>query len=189
MSCTDCFILADSSATKNMFIIFSSRKSDYIYLISPVLSCPAHPCISLLDWTRQQNTSPHLPMHSQNLFQWSASVFKLIWWPFHGFIKAFRHWAFYIFSSFLLKKHWNFKKFFNVVEFGFCKESLLTNIFRNKVALVYQMSLGKNVIKHNSPALARVDGTVKSLLKLNKKMVGYNWTYLQLIILFFGLEQ
>ena len=61
-----------------------------------------------------------------------------------------------------------------LVEFGFCKESLLTNIFRNKVALVYQMSLGKNVIKHNSPALARVDRTVKSLLKLNKKMVGYN---------------
>ena len=86
----------------------------------------------------------------------------MLWWPFHRFIMAFRHWAFYIFSSFLLKKRLNFKKFFNVVEFGFCKESLLTNIFRNKVALVYQMSLGKNVIKHNSPALARVDGTVKT---------------------------
>ena len=48
-----------------------------------------------------------------------------------------------------------FKSLFNGAEL-----SSLTDIFRQKVALVYQVAFSKNVIKHYSPALARVDGTV-----------------------------
>ena len=63
----------------------------------------------------------------------------------------------------------------------------LTDIFRQKVALVYQVAFSKNVIKHYSPALARVDGTVCeqwSLVKLkiwiNDKLT-CNWLYCFLV--------
>ena len=41
---------------------------------------------------------------------------------------------------------------------------LLTNMFRQKIALVYQVALSENIVKHDSPALARVDGTVGKVL-------------------------
>ena len=79
------------------------------------------------------------------------------------------------------------KTLFNGVEL-----ILLTDIFRQKVALVYQVALSKNVIKHDSPAFARVDWT--KVLKFWSLFIisinAYNMkTYLQLIMLLFGLEQ
>ena len=75
-----------------------------------------------------------------------------------------------------------FKSLFNGAEL-----ISLTDIFRQKVALVYQVAFSKNVIKHYSPALARVDGTVCeqwSLVKLkiwiNDKLT-CNWLYCFLV--------
>ena len=64
----------------------------------------------------------------------------------------------------------------------------LTNMFRQKIALVYQVVLSKDIVKHDSPALARVDGTFGKVLF--KSVQWFKWqTYLQLIVLIFGLEQ
>ena len=40
-------------------------------------------------------------------------------------------------------------------------------MFRQKIALVYQVVLCEDIVKHDSPALARVDGTVGKVLFLN----------------------
>ena len=46
-------------------------------------------------------------------------------------------------------------------------------MFRQKIALVYQVALSENIVKHDSPALARVDGTVEKfcLNLLNKSKI------------------